>query len=94
MSSKMVFDAKKIVFISLAVVLVLFVFSASASPHRSTASTMEDFVQLEEGEFPSYQFYGNSGNKRQLKAFSEKSGPNNNAMNMMRALIALRRYKR
>lgn len=60
------------------------------------SSEINDKVYDRDAYIPVYQnyYYPNDGitNKRQFKAFAEKSGGSNNPMNMMRALIALRRY--
>uniref|UniRef100_A0A914Q615 Uncharacterized protein n=1 Tax=Panagrolaimus davidi TaxID=227884 RepID=A0A914Q615_9BILA len=79
------------------------IYSIEGKPTNvANSQTMEELLEMEAAAEaapqPSYRFvnrgYENdAASKRQLKAFSENSVPRN-AMDMMRALIALRRYRR
>uniref|UniRef100_A0A914PQ16 Uncharacterized protein n=1 Tax=Panagrolaimus davidi TaxID=227884 RepID=A0A914PQ16_9BILA len=77
------------------------IYSIEGKPTNvANSQTMEELFEMEAAAAPqpSYRFvnrgYENdAASKRQLKAFSENGVPRN-AMDMMRALIALRRYRR
>uniref|UniRef100_A0AC34QTQ8 Uncharacterized protein n=1 Tax=Panagrolaimus sp. JU765 TaxID=591449 RepID=A0AC34QTQ8_9BILA len=77
----------KLFCVTVIAVLLIIICSVSANPRRE----LEDLF-YESDAIPKYQFHDDGTSKRYVKAFAEKPNSNGNAMNMMRALIALRRY--
>ena len=81
------------------------IFIRSEYPNFSPLSdadpkVLEELMEIEDSQQqPLYRYaninraYENEATKRQLKAFADNGVPRN-AMDMMRALIALRRYRR